>query len=118
MPRARSVPARRRAKKRVFDRAKGFYSGRSKLYRTAVEAVLRSEAYAYRDRRVKKRQFRRLWITRISAACEQRGMMYSRFIDGLAKAGVQVDRKMLAEMAVNDPKAFDKIASVAGAALN
>ena len=118
MPRARSVPARRKAKKRLFKRAKGFYGGRHRLYRTVLDAVLRAEAYAYRDRRTKKRDFRRLWITRISAACKLRGMRYSLFINGLAKAGVGIDRKMLADMAVNDPKGFDEIAKTAAAALN
>ena len=118
MPRARSVPARRRAKKRLFKRAKGFYGGRHRLYRTVADAVLRAEAYAYRDRHAKKRQFRRLWITRISAACDQRGLQYSRFINGLAKAGVQVDRRVLADLAVTDPAAFDALAKTAAAALN
>ena len=118
MPRARSVPARRRAKKRVMKRAKGYYGGRHRLYKTASDAVLRAEAYAYRDRHSRKRQFRRLWITRISAACDQRGMLYSRFIDGLNKAGVQMDRKALAELAVNDPMAFDELTKTAAAALN
>ena len=118
MPRARSVPARRRAKNRLMKRAKGYYGGRHRLYKTASDAVLRAESYAYRDRRTKKRQFRRLWIVRITAACEMRGMMYSRFIDGLNKAGVQIDRKVMSDMAISDPAAFDELTKTAAAALN
>ena len=118
MPRARSVPARKRAKKRLMKRAKGYVGGRHRLYRTAADAVLRAESYAYRDRRVRKRQFRRLWIVRINAACRMRGLRYSELINGMNKADVKVDRKMLAEMAVNDPKAFDEICTLAKAAVN
>jgi large subunit ribosomal protein L20 len=118
MPRARGVPARVRAKRRLFQKAEGYYAGRSRQYRTAMDAVLHAEVYAYRDRLARKRDFRRLWITRISAACAQRGLKYSRFINGLAKSGVQVDRKILADMAVYDPKGFDQLAQTAIAALN
>ncbi len=97
--------------------AKGYRGGRSKLYRSAVETVDRALNYAYRDRRVRKRDFRRLWIVRINAAARLHGLSYSRFIDGLNKAKVEVDRKILAEIAVSDPSAFGKYADIASAAL-
>ncbi len=108
--------ARRRAKKRLFRQAKGYRGGRSKLLRTVKESVVRAEAYAYRDRRVRKRQFRRLWIIRINAAVRQRGMRYSEFIAGMKRARIELDRKMLAELAVSDPQAFDVIVERAKAA--
>lgn len=111
--RSTNSPASRRGKKRVLKRAKGFVGGRRKLYRTAMETVMRAEAYAFRDRRARKREFRKLWILRINAACRQRGVNYSRFISALDKAGVAIDRKELAEMAVSDPAAFDKLAQMA-----
>ena len=114
MPRATNAPASRRAKKKIFKRTKGFRGGRRNLYRTAKESAMRSDAYAYRDRRARKRDFRRLWIIRINAACRQRGVNYSRFIATLRAAGVQTDRKMLAEIAVKDPKAFDKLVESVG----
>ena len=101
--------ARRQAKRRLFKRAKGYRGGRSKLLRTVKETLLRSGQYAYRDRRVRKREFRKLWIIRINAACRERGLRYSEFIHGLSKAGIELDRKSLAEIAVTDPDAFDKI---------
>ena len=107
--RTRKGAARRRAKKRLLKRAKGYRGGRSKLYRTVKDAVIRAGVYAYRDRRVRKRQFRRLWIVRINAACRMRGLRYSQFIAGLKKAGLGLDRKSLAEMAVRDPQAFDQV---------
>ena len=114
MPRARGVP-RSRKRKRILKRAKGFRGGRGRLYRTAKESVMRAAAYAYRDRRVKKRDFRRLWITRISAAVKQRGMSYSVFMKELACADITLDRKILADMALNDPDAFTSLVdSVAG----
>jgi large subunit ribosomal protein L20 len=106
-------PARLRAKKRLFRRAKGFRGGRGKLLRTVKESVVRAGAYAYRDRRVRKRDFRRLWIVRISAAVRERGLRYSVFIHGLAEAKVELDRKMLADLAVNDPQAFDQVVELA-----
>lgn len=109
--------ARRRAKKRLLRRSKGYRGGRSRLLRTAKETLLRSEAFAYRDRRVRKRDFRRLWIIRINAAVRQRGLRYSQFIDGLNKANIQLDRKILAEMAVADPEAFDQVVELAKQAL-
>ena len=109
MPRTRKGSARRRAKKRLLKRAKGYYGARSKLYRVAKQSRMKADQYAYRDRRTKKRQFRRLWITRISAACRQRDLSYSHFVSGLKKAGIVLDRKVLADMALNDPKAFDAV---------
>jgi large subunit ribosomal protein L20 len=101
--------ARRKAKRRLLKKAKGYRGGRSKLLRTAKESLVRAGAYAYRDRRVRKREFRRLWIIRINAAVRQRGMRYSEFIAGMKKANIELDRKMLAEMAVNDPSGFDTV---------
>ncbi|MCK6474970.1 MAG: 50S ribosomal protein L20 [Planctomycetes bacterium] len=95
--------------KKAKARAKGFVSGRRKLTRSVLETTQRAEAFATRDRRAKKREFRALWITRISAAVKARGMNYSSFIHGLTKAGIEMDRKMLAELAVRDEAAFDKI---------
>ena len=116
MPRTKKGAARRQAKKRVFKRAKGMYGSRSKLYRVAKQSVMKAEQYAYRDRRTKRRQFRRLWITRISAACRQRNLSYSVFLSGLRKAGISLDRKVLADIALNDPGAFDAVvAEVKGA---
>ncbi len=112
MSRAKGLP-RSRTRKRVMDRAKGFWGGRSKLYRTAKEAVLRAEAYAYRDRRTRKRDFRRLWITRIGAATKERGLSYSAFMRGLAEAKVMLNRKILADMALNDPDAFSSLVDLA-----
>lgn len=109
--------ARRRAKKRLFKRAKGFRGGRGKLLRTVKETVLRADVFATRDRRVRKRDFRSLWIVRINAAVRMRGLRYSQFISGLKKANIVLDRKMLADMAVADPVAFDKVVDLAKAAL-
>jgi len=92
--------------KKIIDRAKGYWGNRSHLYKTANEAVQHALQYAYRDRRTKKREFRQLWIARINAAARQEGMTYSRFIEGLNKAGIEIDRKILADMAVNDQPAF------------
>ena len=103
--------ARRKSKRRLFKKAKGYRGGRSKMLRTVKETVIRSEAYAYRDRRVRKREFRKLWIIRINAAVCERGLRYSEFICGLKKAGIELDRKTLAELAVNDPGAFDSVVS-------
>ncbi len=113
MPRARKGAAHRRAKKRLFKRAEGFVGGRHRLYRPAKETVLRADRYATRDRQRRKRDFRSLWITRISAACRQEGLNYSRFIAGLKRAKVVLDRKMLAELAVSDPAAFKELAQIA-----
>ncbi|GMV79282.1 MAG: 50S ribosomal protein L20 [Planctomycetota bacterium] len=110
-----NVPRRKRVKK-VLDRAKGFWGSRGNLIRVASETVDRAEWFATRDRRVKKRTFRQLWITRISAACEQRGVNYSTFINGLKKAGLELDRKMLADLAVRDEAAFTKLVETSSAA--
>ena len=109
MPRTTSGVARHRRKKRTMKRAKGMVLARSKQYKAAKESVQRADAFARRDRRARKRVFRGLWITRISAACRQRGINYSRFIAGLARAQVLVNRKMLAEVAIHDPAAFDAL---------
>lgn len=101
--------ARAQAKKRLFKRAKGYVGGRSKLYRTAKETLIRAGVFAYRDRRVRRRDFRRLWITRISAACQERGLRYSVFMNGLKKSGLELDRKSLSEIAIHDPPAFDAV---------
>ena len=105
--------ARNQAKKRLFRKVKGFVGGRSKLLRTAQETLIRAGVYAYRDRRNRKREFRKLWIIRINAAVRQRGVRYSEFICALTKAKIGLDRKILAEMAVNDPTAFDQVVAAA-----
>lgn len=109
MPRSTNAPASRRAKNRVMKRAKGFVGGRRKLYRTAMETIMRADAFAFRDRRARKREFRHLWIVRINAACRERGIAYSRFISALKKAGIECDRKTLAEIAFSDPEGFTKL---------
>ena len=101
--------ARNKAKKRLFKKAKGYVGGRGRLLRTVKETLVRSGVFAFRDRRIKKRTWRRLWITRINAACRQRGLRYSEFIHGLKKAGVELDRKSLSEIAICDPAGFDVI---------
>jgi len=108
----RSTTARRRRKK-VLKEAKGFYGARSKTYRKANETLMRAWSFAYRDRRTKKRMMRRLWIVRINAAARQEGLSYSQFVNGLSKAGIGLDRKVLADMAVHDPKGFGQIAGIA-----
>lgn len=111
-----AVPRHKR-RKRILKRAKGFRGGRGKLLRTAKETILRADVFAYRDRKTKKREFRRLWITRISASTRMNDMSYSQFINGLAKAEVTLDRKQLAEMAVSDPQGFASLVETAKAAL-
>lgn len=111
-----SVTSHRR-KKKIMKQAKGFTGGRGKLYRTAKEAVDRSLSYAFRDRRVRKRDFRKLWIARINAAARLNGMSYSRFINGLKKSNIEINRKVLAEMAVNDSEGFSKLAEIAKGSL-
>ena len=117
MPRTTKGAARRRSKKRIFKRAKGMRGARSKLYRIAKQSLMKADQYAFRDRRAKKREFRRLWITRISAACRMRDISYSIFQGGLKKAGIALDRKVLAEIALNDPKSFDAVVAEVRAAL-
>jgi large subunit ribosomal protein L20 len=112
----RGVQAKARHKK-VLKEAKGYYGARSKIYRVAKQAVTKAGQYAYRDRRQRKRQFRRLWVVRINAAARQFDMSYSRFIDGLTKAEIEVDRKVLADLAVHDLPAFGALAEKAKASL-
>ena len=107
---------RRQKKVRYFKQAKGFRGGRSKLWRTVRETLLRAWAFSTRDRRTKKRQFRRLWVVRINAATRMRGVSYSAFIDGLKKAGITLNRKELSELAIHDPKAFDALVNEAKSA--
>lgn len=113
MPRAKGGSKSRRRRKKIFKLAKGYVGGRGRLYRSARETVERSLAFAYRDRRVKKRQFRGLWITRISAAAKLNGLSYSQLMKGLNHAGVELDRKILADIAVSDLPAFGQIAQFA-----
>ena len=105
--------ARRQAKKRLFKRAKGYRGGRGKLLRSVKETLLRSDAYAFRDRRTRRRNLRRLWILRINAAVRERGLRYSEFIHGMDKANIRLDRKILADMAVRDPEAFGQVVELA-----
>lgn len=116
MPRAKNNVAAHRRHKKILRLAKGNYGGRSRLYRTARETVQKGMAYAYRDRRNRKRDFRRLWIIRINAAARQNGLSYSAFINGLTKAGVSLNRKMLADIAVKDSTAFAELAETARSA--
>lgn len=109
--------ARTQAKKRLFRKVKGYRGGRGGLYRTAKETLVRAGVYAFRDRRARKRDFRSLWIIRINAAVRERGLRYSEFIHGLAKAGLTLDRKTLSEMAIADPAGFDAVVAQAKAAL-
>jgi large subunit ribosomal protein L20 len=115
MSRVKRGVTKRRRHKKILDRAEGYWGARSKLVRRAKETVERAWKYAYRDRKQRKRQFRRLWIARINAAAREHGLSYSRLVHGLGKAGVQLDRKNLADLAVADPKAFADLAKVAAA---
>ncbi|CAL1241149.1 50S ribosomal protein L20 [Candidatus Methylocalor cossyra] len=113
MPRVkRGVTAKARHKK-ILKQAKGYYGARSRVYRVAKQAVIKAGQYAYRDRRQRKRQFRALWIVRINAAAREFGLSYSRFMDGLKKASVEIDRKVLADLAVRDKEAFGELARIA-----
>ncbi|MBQ5658412.1 MAG: 50S ribosomal protein L20 [Peptococcaceae bacterium] len=112
----RGVTSHRRHKK-ILRQAKGYYGNRSKIYRVANQAVMRSLQYAYAHRKLRKRDFRKLWIARINAACRMNNMSYSRFINGLNKAGVEINRKVLADLAITDPKAFSDLVEVAKKAL-
>ena len=116
MPRARSNVPRLKRKKQIMKAARGAFGGRSKLWKAAKENVERGWKYAYRDRKAKKRDFRRLWITRINAAAHQNDMSYNVFISGLKKAGIELDRKVLADLAVHDPAAFSALAEKARSA--
>ncbi|MDQ5985331.1 MAG: 50S ribosomal protein L20 [Syntrophus sp. SKADARSKE-3] len=113
MPRVKRAITAKKKRRKIFKMAKGFFGARSRLLRTATEATDRAMKYAYRDRRVRKRDFRKLWIARINAAARINGISYSRFIDGIKKAHVDIDRKMLADLAVHDPQGFSQIVSLA-----
>src|SRR5882724_6428925 len=113
MARATNAVARKRRKKKVLKEARGYFGRKHSSYRLANEQVMRSGAYAYRDRRTRKRDFRRLWIIRINAAARREGMSYSQFMHGLSEAGVEVNRKMLADIAVNDRDAFRRFVELA-----
>ena len=113
MPRANSSVPRHRRHRKIVKQAKGYYGARSRTFKAAKDAVIKAGIYAYRDRRQRKRQFRRLWSTRINAACRLNGTTYSAFINGLKTKGIDLDRKILADLAVNDQKAFaDLVSSV------
>jgi large subunit ribosomal protein L20 len=118
MPRATSAVPRHRKKKKYFRAARGYFGGRSKLWRIAKNAVERGWQYSYRDRKNRKREFRRLWITRINAAARQHDMSYSRFMNGLKLAGVEVNRKVLADLAVREPEAFGELVAQAKSKLD
>ena len=118
MARIKGALATRKRRKKVLKLAKGYFGAKSKLFKTAKEAVMKSGNYAYIGRRLKKRDFRRLWITRISAAAKMNGMNYSTFMNGLNKAGVQINRKMLADIAVNDAAGFAALVKTAEKALS
>ncbi len=113
MPRVHSGKVKHKRTKKILKSAKGYQGGRSKLYRTAREAVMKAGQYAYRDRRAKKRNFRKLWIARINARARASGLSYSMFMNGLQKAGVIINRKMLSDIAVHDDVAFDKLVELA-----
>ena len=115
MPRATNAPASRRRRKNRLELAKGFYGARSKLFRQATEAVDRAQAMSYTHRKQKKRNFRRLWTVRVNAACKANGISYSRFIEGLIKANITLNRKMLSEIAIHDPEGFTKVVETAKA---
>lgn len=116
MPRVRPGHATRRRRKRILRDARGHRGARSKLFKNAKQSVIKAGQYAYRDRRNKKREFRALWITRVTAACRERGLRYSVFMHGLKLACVALNRKMLSEIAIHDPEGFDKIADIAKSA--
>ena len=118
MPRATNAPASRERRKRVLDSAKGYRGRRSKLFRYAKDATMKAKYWAYRDRKTRKRNFRNLWIQRINAACRQFGTTYSRFIEGLTAAKIEIDRKALADLTVTDEATFKAILDKAVAALN
>ncbi len=116
MPRVKRGMMTHKRHKKVLETAKGNFGGKRSLFKTANEQFMKSGNYAYRDRRAKKREFRRLWIVRISAACREQGVQYCRFIEGMTKAGISLDRKVMAEMAVSDPDTFKQlIAQAVGA---
>jgi len=118
MPRVKRGMMTHKRHKKVLETTKGYWGGKRNLFKTANEQFMKSGNYAYRDRRNKKREFRALWITRISAACRAEGMQYCRFIEGLTKAGITLDRKVMAEMAVSDPASFTQLVATAASVLN
>ena len=118
MARAKSGVTTKQRHKKVLKQAKGYFGSKHRLYKTAKEQLMHSGAYAYRDRKQNKRNFRKLWITRINAACRMNDISYSKFIDGLNKAGVEINRKMLSEIAINDEAAFKKLVEISKNALN
>jgi large subunit ribosomal protein L20 len=118
MPRVSTNVARLKRKRRILKQAKGYFGGRKNLYKTAKEAVERGWRYAYRDRKNRKRDFRRLWIVRINAAARQHELTYSRFMNGLKLAGIEINRKLLADIAIRDPDAFGRLAEAAKAKLS
>lgn len=118
MPRVKTGTVTRARHKKVMKQAKGYFGSKHRLYKSAKEQVMHSGKYAYRDRRQKKRDFRKLWITRINAACRENEISYSRFIDGLNKAGVTINRKMLSEIAIDSPDTFKELVAIAKDALN
>lgn len=118
MPRVKGGAKTRRRRKKVLKMAKGYYGAKSRLYRVATEAVDRALRYAYRDRRVRKREFRSLWIVRINAAVRSVGMTYGQFMNGLLRAKINLNRKALADIAVRDPKAFEELAKIAREKVN
>src|SRR5574344_1022864 len=113
MTRVKNSVATRARRKKVLKKAEGYFGSKHRLYKTAQEQVMHSERYAFRDRKQKKRDFRKLWITRINAGCRENGISYSKFIAGLNKAGVTVNRKMLSELAIDNPKAFSDLVTIA-----
>lgn len=117
MPRATNAPASRKRRKRILKKAKGFRGSRSKLYRTAKDSVIKAQQWAYRDRKNRKRTFRRLWIARISAGAKVNGMNYSRFMEGLSAASIELDRKVLSDLAIHDEAAFAALVEKSKAAL-
>lgn len=118
MARVKGGPVTRRRRKKVLKLARGYFGAKHRLFRTAKQQVMKSYMYAYRDRRQRKRDFRKLWITRINAAARSNGLSYSRLMHGLKMAGVDINRKMLADLAVNDQKAFRELANLAKQQLN
>ena len=117
MPRARNVPATRKRRKKVLKKARGFFGNKSRLFRYAKDAVDRGEAYAYSHRRKRKTEFRQLWIVRINAACRAEGIRYGEFIHGLAKAHIELNRKVMSELAIHEPESFKELVAKAKAAL-
>lgn len=118
MARVKGGNVSKNRRRKVLKEAKGYFGSKHRLYKTAQEQVFHSGAYAFRDRRQNKRNFRKLWITRINAACRENEISYSKFINGLAKAGIEINRKMLSEMAIDDPKSFTALVETAKKALN